>query len=293
MMQTYLHVPRADAGGDRNARSQSASIAARSESAREAYLQSHIDSVAVIPGTISGKDAEGLREAVDRRWRNLDPAEVKRLAVRQAVQEGEADDNLVEATDWQPSYSADIISGGLCAADDKSDPDKEFMTQRDCAFAQKLLREHVTPAVERQVKAWRSKGATDLPGKLYACDSFVKRYLPGERHSLHAHRDMSSLVTANVLLSDPEDFQGGLEMYPEADELSAETLDERNGYLEEKDVGNGVLLEHREDGTGIGELVLHRGSLWHGVRMLEPERSRRYTWITWYSPNEADCKSDD
>jgi len=251
------------------------------EQERTTYLKSHANTVAVIPGAISKKDASKLHEAIDRRWRHVKMAHVRHLA----AQGGDGDD-LVDAVDLKPSYAADIISDGSCTAGDTHD--QEFMLQKDCDLAKRLLQKHVTPLVEQKVKEWMAQTGTEVPETLYACDSFVKRYMPGERHGLHAHRDMTSLWTANVLLSDPDKFQGGLAMYPEADELTAEDLDEQGGYLDEHDMGRGVFLEHGQD-VAIGELVLHRGSVWHGVEMGQPDKSERYSWITWYSPVKEDC----
>jgi len=258
------------------------------ENERATYLESHTHSVAVIPRVVSMEKALKLHEAVDRRWRSVNMADVKRLA---AAGYGD-DDGLVEMVDSAPSLSADIISGGSCTAvDQEHDKDQDFMLPEDCNLARTLLQTYVTPLVEKKMKEWKAQGATDFPETLYVCDSFVRRYMPAERHELHPHRDTSSLLTVNVLLTDPSEFQGGLVMYPEADELSAETQSEKGGYLEDDDMGKGVFLEHGH-GVGIGDLVLHRGSLWHGVQMLQPEKSRRYSWITWYSRSREQCDQD-
>jgi len=254
-----------------------------SEFERKTYLESHSDQVAVFPGLISRGDALKLHEAVDRRWRHVRLSHVKRLA----AEDGDGD-NLVDSVDMKASYSADIISDGSCTAGDDDD-DEEFMLKKDCALVERLLQKHVTPLVEQKVKEWKVQGGQDFNGTLFACDSFVKRYMPGERHELHAHRDMTSLMTTNVLLSHPDEFQGGLVMYPEADELESETESEQSGYLEADDMGRGVFLEHGQ-GVGIGGLVLHRGSMWHGVQMLQTEKSRRYSWITWYAPTKKHCE---
>jgi len=253
-----------------------------SEHERETYLESHSDRVAAIPGVISRSDALKLHEAVDRRWRHVHLSHVRRLA----AQDGDGD-NLVDSVDMKPSYSADIISDGSCTARE-DDEDEEFMLKEECVLAERLLQKHITPVVEQKMKEWNLQGGPDWNGTLYACDSFVKRYMPGERYELHAHRDMTSLMTTNVLLSDPDEFQGGLVMYPDAPELETEAQGEHSGYLDEDNMGRGVFLEHGRD-VAIGELVLHRGSMWHGVQMLETEKSRRYSWITWYSPTKEDC----
>lgn len=256
-----------------------------SELERKTYLESHSNQVAVFPAAISREDALKLHEAVDRRWRNVRLSHVRRLA----ADDGDGD-NLVDSVDMKPSYSADIISDGSCTAsdDDDDDDDEEFMLKEDCVLAKRLLRKHVTPLVKQKMKEWKVQGGHNWNGTLFACDSFVKRYMPGERSELHVHRDMTSFLTTNVLLSDPDDFKGGLVMYPEADELESETDSEQSGYLEEGDMGRGVFLEHGQD-VGIGELVMHLGSMWHGVQMLQTEKSRRYSWITWYTPNKKEC----
>lgn len=251
--------------------------------ARAVYLKNHVATVAVFPGVLTRDDASRMHESVDRRWRKVKLAHVKELA-----HNGGDDDNLVDSVDEEPSYAADVISNGRCTAIPDNE-EEQFATREDCDFVEKFLRDTLTPLVEQKVKEWRSQGATDLPEKLYACDSFVKRYMPGERHELHAHRDRTSLITANVLLTDPHKFEGGLEMYPDADVLSMETELENNGFLDDSDIGQGVFLEHGSD-TAIGELIMHRGSLWHGVRMLDTEKSERYSWITWYSPRKKNCE---
>eukprot|EP00929_Paragymnodinium_shiwhaense_P013376 TRINITY_DN121238_c0_g1_i1.p1 TRINITY_DN121238_c0_g1~~TRINITY_DN121238_c0_g1_i1.p1 ORF type:complete len:325 (+),score=21.73 TRINITY_DN121238_c0_g1_i1:50-1024(+) len=253
-----------------------------SEHARASYLHTHENSVAVFPPVITRDDAQRLREIVDRRWRNVGLEHVRQLA-----KEGGDADNLVENTDLEPTYSVDVFADGRCTAGDVNEVD-QFTISEDCHFVWKLLQEHINPVVEQVKREWTARGASDFPETLYVCDSFVKRYLPGERSSLHAHKDRYSVMTANVLLSDLEDFQGGLAMFPDADDLDYETLQEQRGLLDEDNVGQPVFLEQGPD-VVMGELVLHRGSLWHGVQMLQRDRSQRYTWITWYSGWEDDC----
>ena len=54
-------------------------------------------------------------------------------------------------------------------------------------------------------------------------------------------------------------------------------------------MGRPVYLEHGQD-SAVGEIIMHRGSLWHGVDVLQPEQSRRYSWITWFSKV---CETDE
>lgn len=247
------------------------------------YLQEHRNSVAVVPRLISEENATRLRRVVDNRWRHISLAEVQRLA-----EEGGDGDDLVDAVDEMASYASDILDRGRCTAGGVD----SYTNQDDCELAHHLLAHAVTPALTKAINVWREDGAaSDLPSTLFPCSSFVKRYLPGERHGLHAHRDMSSLVTANVLLTSPTKFMGGLEMFPDADHLTHnETEDEHNGYLDDKDLGKGVFLEHGAD-THIGDFVMHRGSRWHGVRILDAAKSERYSWITWFTANQSDCES--
>lgn len=252
-----------------------------SEHDRAKYLESHSHSVAVFPGVISEDDASKLKSVIDRRWSHVQMSLVKQLEAQ-----GGDGDNLVEMVDKKASYSADVVAGGDCSEDEQK---QASILQKDCVLVQSLLQDHVTPLVKQKLKEFRDQGgAADLPDTLYACDSFVRRYVPGERHGIHPHRDTYSVLTANVLLSDPGKFQGGLVMFPEADKLKHETLSEQRGYLEDDDMGRGVFLEHGSN-TAIGELIVHRGSHWHGVQMLEPEKSQRYSWITWYTPNKETC----
>jgi len=239
---------------------------------KDKYLQEHVGIVAVVPGLLPTLAAETLRKAVDEQWSHVNLHKVMRIAAAEGDNDG-----FVDAVDSQPSFSTDLIEDGECSKD-------EYVTSRHCELARHWLDHAVTPAVENVIHAWKQNGgAKDIPAKLFACDSFIKRYLPEERHELHAHQDLTSLVTANVLLSDPNDFDGGLEMYPKAHPAHDE---KDSGYLE--DDHRGVFLE-MGPGVAQGELAVHRGSLWHGVRVLQPEKSRRYSWITWYQANKSAC----
>lgn len=230
--------------------------------------------VAVVPDVVSEIDAARLRAIVDRRWSHFGPVELRLLQ-----EEGYDGDNLIENTDRQPSYSCDILDSGYCTSEDS----EQYTTEADCDFVQDLIREAVTPSVRRVLQKW-----PDLPRTLYPCDSFVKRYQHDERASLPPHLD-DSVITANVLLTDPLEFQGGLVIYPGAAsvDLSTEMALQDVGVH----VGAGITVGYGA-GVGFGSLVIHRGSLWHSIKMLRENASRRYVWITWYAEDGADCRRE-
>merc|ERR1719291_459173 len=105
---------------------------------------------------------------------------------------------------------------------------------------------------------------------MYPCTSFVKRYVPGERSKMDPHTDINSMLTANVLLSDPSDFKGGLHMFPGV--VDTHGLETSADFA---DLPRGVLVETAD--ARVGELIIHRGYHWHGVKLYAPLTSRRYS----------------
>merc|ERR1712039_532468 len=133
-----------------------------------------------------------------------------------------------------------------------------------CEFGRNIVQERIRPPFDRITEGWRKQGL--LPeGDLQLCNSFIRRYLPQERRSLNLHKDSDSNVTVNVLLNDPSEFIGGLQVYPEASENK----------------GRRNMGRQAKPDVKLGSGAFHRSDLFHGVQM---KRGQRYSWILWFKP---------
>eukprot|EP00928_Gymnodinium_smaydae_P071863 TRINITY_DN55343_c0_g1_i2.p1 TRINITY_DN55343_c0_g1~~TRINITY_DN55343_c0_g1_i2.p1 ORF type:complete len:284 (-),score=23.41 TRINITY_DN55343_c0_g1_i2:97-948(-) len=137
-----------------------------------------------------------------------------------------------------------------------------------CSYSREIINRSILPSVTEALETWKKQGVLAEGTHLEPCESFVRRYLPLERRSLNPHRDDMSLVTVNVLLSDPSQHVGGLLVYPEAVERNA--------------LGPSILPR-----VELGGAIIHRGDVFHGVSL---KRGQRYSWIIWFRPN---CSSRD
>merc|ERR1719271_67107 len=87
-------------------------------------------------------------------------------------------------------------------------------------------------------------------------DVLVRRYLPGERRGHEVHVDSHAFATANLGLSPPSDYIGGLYVQPEATSRS-----------------------RRFFGLEQGDLLVHSFDFAHGVHLWS---GMRYSLIFWF-----------
>lgn len=228
------------------------------------------DRVFVLSAGVSEEDAAVLLDVYKRGMGHITPELLADAKARQDEEEdGEPDDVYWEASDGEQSYSVDVIDDGNCS-------EWPTVTPSDCDFVRRLLQRVVEPAVRQAIRLWHDQDVHWPPREIYACHSFLKSYLPGQRRHLYPHLDLSSALTANVLLNPPSQFNGGLKVYPWARPTNNER---RRGIVDPSRQGAPILLER--ENSRLGDVVLHPGNLLHGVELLG-EEDRRYTWITWF-----------
>lgn len=251
------------------------SVSSQRTAASALQLDALADVLAISSGLVSAAEAAQLRAIVDRRWSAL-----SERYLEEVLENDTDDDDLIDKVDGEPSYSADIVNFGSCTDPAGEGDETQVTEQADCELTEHLLADLLTPIVNRMVQKW------SIPPTLYPCHSFVKRYLARERVKMDPHRDFSSFVTANVLLNDPaESNGGGLEVYPHAEEHMPDVPDMMTDLEFRRHLKEGVLVQLE----GLGSLAVHRGTLWHDAHIPRDNRSRRYTWITWYAATEQEC----
>ncbi|CAE7360193.1 ybeQ, partial [Symbiodinium necroappetens] len=142
------------------------------------------------------------------------------------------------------------------AAPDSVDktPSFEYYPFRDGAWADDGMRRLLEETIELQLLPYVRQR--------YGCrfcavsDILVRRYLPGERRTHAVHFDGHAFVTAVLGLSNPDGYQGGLYIQPDADVSS-------RMYFR---------LEP-------GDLLVHSFDLQHGVHVWKGSRYSLVFWI--------------
>eukprot|EP00930_Biecheleria_cincta_P042506 TRINITY_DN29253_c0_g1_i1.p1 TRINITY_DN29253_c0_g1~~TRINITY_DN29253_c0_g1_i1.p1 ORF type:complete len:578 (+),score=61.54 TRINITY_DN29253_c0_g1_i1:33-1766(+) len=200
------------------------------------------EKVAVVKSVLNSTEARLLRQAF-----SVYNATKERLEER------------LDSVDANPAFEIYLTRSG--------DPEAQQLLNLSHAILERRIR----PELHRVVSKWASLGLledwnSDKVPKL--CYSFVRRYAPMERRALNNHKDTDSMVTANVLLSDSTDFEGGLVVYPEA--------------KDSVNLGPSAFPE-----SGLGSIVFHRSDLYHGVKVTG---GQRYSWILWFNYT---CESED